>query len=93
MDKTTVLRVAKLARIKIKEDKVDHYAQELTSIMDVIEDLKSADVTGLDPLVNVNEFELPKRKDKVTDGNCSDKVLKNAPQQRFDYFVVPKVIE
>ena len=93
MDKATVLKVAKLARIKIEENKIDHYVQELTSIMDVIEELKSADVKGLEPLVNISEFELSKRKDEVMDGNCSDKVLKNAPKQRFNYFVVPKVIE
>lgn len=93
MDKATVLKVAKLARIKISEDKIDHYVRELTNIMDVIEELKTADTTGLEPLVNVSEFELSMREDEVTDGNYVDKVLKNAPQQKFEYFTVPKVIE
>ena len=93
MDKATVLKVARLARIKVNEDKIDHYAKELTNIMDVIEELKSADTKGLEPLVNVSEFELSTREDEVTDGNCSEKVLKNAPKQKFEYFTVPKVIE
>jgi len=93
MDKATVLKVAKLARIGIAEDKVEHYVRELSGIMDVIEELKGADTTGLEPLVNVNEFALPLREDAVTDGNCVEKVLANAPQQKLDYFVVPKVIE
>ncbi|NRA73677.1 MAG: Asp-tRNA(Asn)/Glu-tRNA(Gln) amidotransferase subunit GatC [Rickettsiales bacterium] len=93
MDKATVIKVAKLTRIKINESKINHYVQELSNIMEVIEELKTADVEGLEPLVNVSEFELPKRKDKVTDGNCADKILKNAPKQKFDYFAVPKVIE
>ena len=93
MDKITVLKVAKLARIKISEHKIDHYAKELTKIMDVVEELKTVDTNGLEPLVSVSEFELPMREDKVTDGNCVDKILKNAPQQKFGYFTVPKVIE
>ena len=93
MDKVTVLKVAKLARIKVDESKITHYVEELTRIIDVIEELKTANVTDLKPLVNVSEFKLKQRKDEVTDGNCSEKVLKNAPQQKFDYFVVPKVIE
>jgi aspartyl-tRNA(Asn)/glutamyl-tRNA(Gln) amidotransferase subunit C len=33
------------------------------------------------------------RKDEVTDGNCRDAVLSNAPETRDGFFVVPKVIE
>jgi aspartyl-tRNA(Asn)/glutamyl-tRNA(Gln) amidotransferase subunit C len=93
MDKPTVLKVAKLARIKLCADKIDHYVTELTNIMNVIEGLKTADTKGLEPLVNVSEFELPTRKDIVTDGNHSEEILKNAPQKKFGYFSVPKIIK
>jgi len=93
MDKATVIKVAKLTRIRVAEDKLENYAQELSNIMDVIEELKTADVTGLEPLVNVSESDSLFREDEVTDGNYVDKILKNAPQQKFDYLVVPKVIE
>jgi aspartyl-tRNA(Asn)/glutamyl-tRNA(Gln) amidotransferase subunit C len=29
----------------------------------------------------------------VTDGNCADDILKNAPQVDDHYFVVPKIVE
>lgn len=93
MDKATVTKVAKLARIKISPDKLDVYAKELSNIMNVIEQLSQVDTSNLTPLVNVNEFPLAMRDDVVTDGNCNEKVLKNAPQQKFGYFVVPKVVE
>jgi aspartyl-tRNA(Asn)/glutamyl-tRNA(Gln) amidotransferase subunit C len=93
MDKATVLKVARLARIRISEDKVDRYVTEITNTMNVIEELKGADTKGLKPLVNVSEFEMVLREDSVTDGNCAEQVLKNAPQQKFGYFAVPKVIE
>jgi aspartyl-tRNA(Asn)/glutamyl-tRNA(Gln) amidotransferase subunit C len=93
MDKATVLKVARLARIRISEDKVDRYVTEITNTMNVIEELKGVDTKGLKPLVNVSEFEMVLREDSVTDGNCAEQVLKNAPQQKFGYFAVPKVIE
>ena len=93
MDKDTVSKVAKLARIKIAPDKLHLYGQELSTIMEVLAELSQVDTSLLEPLVNVNEFPIPMREDVVTDGNCAEQVLKNAPQQKFGYFVVPKVVE
>jgi aspartyl-tRNA(Asn)/glutamyl-tRNA(Gln) amidotransferase subunit C len=36
---------------------------------------------------------MKKRKDEVTDGNCADDILKNAPAVDDHYFVVPKIVE
>ena len=33
------------------------------------------------------------REDRVTDGDCRDQLLSNAPETRDGFFVVPKVIE
>jgi len=91
--KDTVLKTAKLARLRINEDKISLYVQELSNVLGVIDELKSADTQGVEPLVNVNEFDMELREDKVQYGDCSKEVLKNAPKEKFGYFVVPKVIE
>ena len=39
------------------------------------------------------KFALPQREDKVTDGDCLDKVLANAPKSDEGFFVVPKSVE
>jgi aspartyl-tRNA(Asn)/glutamyl-tRNA(Gln) amidotransferase subunit C len=36
---------------------------------------------------------MKQRKDEVTDGNCADAILKNAPSADDGYFVVPKIVE
>jgi aspartyl-tRNA(Asn)/glutamyl-tRNA(Gln) amidotransferase subunit C len=36
---------------------------------------------------------LPMRDDAVTDGNCRDKILANAPEAAGGFFAVPKVVE
>jgi aspartyl-tRNA(Asn)/glutamyl-tRNA(Gln) amidotransferase subunit C len=38
-------------------------------------------------------LKLPRRKDEITDGNCRDKILANAPEQAHGFFLVPKVVE
>ena len=91
--KDTVLKTAKLARLRISDDKVALYVQELSNVLSVIDELKSANKEGVDPLVNVNEFDMKLREDKVLYSDCSEEVLKNAPKEKFGYFVVPKVIE
>jgi Asp-tRNA(Asn)/Glu-tRNA(Gln) amidotransferase C subunit len=36
---------------------------------------------------------MPFRPDQVTDGQCVDKILENAPEVTCNMFVVPKVVE
>jgi aspartyl-tRNA(Asn)/glutamyl-tRNA(Gln) amidotransferase subunit C len=93
INRETVLKTAKLARLNIKEDQVSMYAEELSKIIDIVDSLQEVDTDDIEPLVNVNESELTMREDKVTDGNSAEKILKNAPKEKFEYFIVPKVIE
>ena len=44
-------------------------------------------------MTSVVEVDLPRREDAVTDGDCQDKVLANAPSRDGGFFVVPRVIE
>ncbi len=90
--KAQVLATARLARLHIPEEKIDGYITELTKILAVINSLQAVDTEGLEPVVNVNEFALPLRKDEVTDGNLDD-IFANAPLELYRHFAVPKVIE
>jgi aspartyl-tRNA(Asn)/glutamyl-tRNA(Gln) amidotransferase subunit C len=36
---------------------------------------------------------MKQRQDEVTEGNCVDDILKNAPAVDDHYFVVPKIVE
>jgi aspartyl-tRNA(Asn)/glutamyl-tRNA(Gln) amidotransferase subunit C len=49
VDQATVRRVAKLARIKVKEENVERLAGELNSILHWIEQLNEVDVEGVEP--------------------------------------------
>ncbi|MEM8731783.1 MAG: Asp-tRNA(Asn)/Glu-tRNA(Gln) amidotransferase subunit GatC [Pseudomonadota bacterium] len=93
IDPSTASRVAKLARIKVDEDRLPALAQEFNTILGFIEQLGEVDVDGVEPMVSVTPMRLKRRADKVTDGDQQDKVLANAPDAREGFFAVPKVVE
>lgn len=88
----TVKKIAKLARIDVTGDE-EHLSEDLSSIMGWIEQLDEADTDGVPAMSSVADMSLHMRPDKVTDGNTRESVLKNAPNQKFNCFAVPKVIE
>ncbi len=94
VDKSTVVRIAQLARIRVPEEELDGLAEELSNILGWVEQLNEVDTDGVAPMTAVIEgMELRPRRDEVTDGGYRDAVLSNAPESRDGFFVVPKVIE
>ncbi len=93
IDKATVLRIAELARIDVKDEALDGLADELNAILSWIEQLSEVDTEGVAPMTSVVEVKLPRRDDGVSDGGMRDDILANAPEAEDGLFVVPKVIE
>ena len=93
VDKATVARIARLARINVPEDRQEQLVVELNSILDWIAELDEVDTGAVEPLASVTGHGLPRRSDEVTDGNRVDEVLANVPETAGGFFVVPKVVE
>ena len=93
LDKATVAKIATLARIKVPESEQQHLAGELSTILTWIEQLNEVDTMGVEPMSSVAAMGLPMREDVVTDGNCRDRILANAPAATHGFFTVPKVVE
>ena len=93
VDKDTVRRIAKLARIALDEGRVEPMAQELNGIMAWVEQLNEVDVAGVAPMTSVVEQTLKMRDDVVTEGGNADALMANAPGGEDHFFVVPKVVE
>lgn len=93
LDKATVRNIANLARLEVREDELDHLAGELSNIIHFVEQLAEVNTDGVEPMTSVVHMEMPRRADEVTDGDCRDKVLANAPEQHDGFFLVPKVVE
>lgn len=93
VDQATVKRVARLARLKVKDEDLPRLADELNGILGWIEQLNEVDVNTVEPLTSVVSMKMKMREDEVTDGHCAAKVVANAPAQEDAFFMVPKVVE
>ena len=93
VDQATVKRVARLARLKVKDEDLPVLAGELNAILGWIEQLNEVDVTGVEPLTSVITMKMKMRKDQVTDGNRAAEIMANAPASEDNVFIVPKVVE
>lgn len=93
VDAATVRRIARLARIAVAEDEVEHLKGELNAMLAFVEQLQKVDVTGVEPMTSVTPMVMKKRHDVVNDGDNAEAVLSNAPMSEEHYFLVPKVIE
>jgi aspartyl-tRNA(Asn)/glutamyl-tRNA(Gln) amidotransferase subunit C len=93
IDKNTTLKIAKLSRIKIKDDEIDELSTQLSSIVNWVEQLNEVNTDNVEPLSNVSMTKLPLRKDIEDIEDNSKEVLLNAPDKLGNYFAVPKVVE
>jgi aspartyl-tRNA(Asn)/glutamyl-tRNA(Gln) amidotransferase subunit C len=93
VDTATVRKIARLARIAVADEEVDHIKGELNAMLAFVEQLLEVDVAGVAPMTSVTPMVMKKRADVVTDGDIADDILKNAPATQDHYFLVPKVIE
>ncbi|MEL7487593.1 MAG: Asp-tRNA(Asn)/Glu-tRNA(Gln) amidotransferase subunit GatC [Pseudomonadota bacterium] len=97
IDKETVRKVARLARIAEPEERLEPLANELSGILGWIEQLNEVDVEGVEAMASTVEVSLPMRADECADGPTGggqpDKIVANAPKSEENFFVVPKVVE
>jgi aspartyl-tRNA(Asn)/glutamyl-tRNA(Gln) amidotransferase subunit C len=93
VDAETVRRIARLARIAVAEDEVEHLQGELNTMLAFVEQLSEVDVAGVEPMTSVMPMAMKSRVDEVTDGGNGVAVLSNAPASEDGFYLVPKVIE
>ncbi|MGV6802415.1 MAG: Asp-tRNA(Asn)/Glu-tRNA(Gln) amidotransferase subunit GatC [bacterium] len=97
IDKDTVRKVAKLARIATPEERLESLAEELSGILGWIEQLNEVDIDGVEAMASTVDVSLPMREDVVTNdetgGGKPDDIVANAPKTEDHFFIVPKVVD
>ncbi len=88
-----IKKIARLARIEVLPESRQDLAKQLTNIANWVETLNEVNTDNVEPITNVHDANLRLNKDEITDGNIAEDVLKNAPNAKYGYFTVPKVIE
>lgn len=93
LDRSDVKSIADLARLAISDENIDKYSTELSSILDLVEQMNAVDTDGVQPLAHPTDAVQRLRADVVTESNNREKYMANAPAQEEGLFLVPKVVE
>jgi len=92
VDREWVLRIAKLASLELSEEEVELFREQLSRILDFIDQLKELDTSDVEPYIQPFK-ETPLRDDEPRPSLPREKALVNAPETKGGFFVVPRVVE
>ena len=92
IDRTTVDKLAELAKLEFNDSEKEEIIKDLDRILTLIEKLNELDTSTIEPLVYMNSETNNLREDVVKQDITQKDALKNAPKKDSDYIKVPKVI-
>lgn len=92
VDEQLVLRLEKLARLRLSEEEREVIQGDLGKILEMVDKLKEIDTENVEPLTYINDDVNVLREDAVKNQVSREDALKNAPAEDGTYFKVPKVI-
>lgn len=89
IDREQVLHVARLARLRLKEEEIDPLARELSAILDHVAHIGELDLTGVEPTSHVVEIAGALRTDEPCESLPREVALAQAPAVSGEGFSVP----
>ena len=93
VDPETVARVAALARLRLSEEELARYGEQLGAILDYVAKIGTLDLEGVEPLAHAGDATNVMRDDEPRPCLPREEALKNAPERSDQAFIVPKIIE
>jgi len=85
--------VAGLARIKLTEEEKEKFSAQLEEVLEHFKKLQAVDVEGIEPTAHAFSSYNIWQEDEPTGLFTPEEALGNAPAQRLNQVVVPKVVE
>lgn len=92
LTKEAVEKVSHLARLKLTEEELSAFSQQLSAVLDNFEKIAQVDTKGVRPLVTPTDMSMALREDKVNAEANTEKLLQNAPEKSGQLFKVPPVV-
>lgn len=93
LDADEVKKIAYLARLKIDEADIPGYVNNLSNILDLVEQMNAVDTTGVLPMSHPLDAVQRLREDVVTETNQRELFQAIAPKTEDGLYLVPQVIE
>lgn len=95
ISKEQIEHIAKLARIELTEKEKEKFAKDLSSVLDYFEKLNQVDTKKIESISQITGLSNITRDDEIRSkkSQIRDKILKQAPNKKGDYYKVPKILE
>lgn len=93
LNRADVEKIAHLARLAITEDEAEAYASDLSSILELVEQMNAVDTQDVSPMAHPLHMAQRLRVDEVTEVDQRERFQSTAPHTEAGLYLVPKVIE
>ena len=93
MSSIDLKNIARLARLRFKDEELKVFEPQISGILDFVEQLKGVNVEGVEPTSHPLSLQNVFREDKVVPSLPTDKFISKAPVAHGRFFDVPKIIE
>ena len=93
IDTETVLKIAKLSRIKITDSETSDIQKDLNRIVKFVKKLGEIDIEGTGEFSFGKTYIKDMRQDSVSINDATDDILKNTESKNQNFFTVPKIVE
>lgn len=88
----TIEYVGILAKLELSAEEKEAAKKDMGRMLDYIDMLNNLDTNGVEPMSNVFPVKNVFREDVVTNGDDSENMLANAPEEKDGAYMVPKTV-
>ncbi len=93
VSKEDIKYIAELCKLKLSEEELESFKDDFYKILKHVDQLKEVDTEGVEPTYYVNSKVQPLREDIVKESLPKEEVIKNAPEEKYGYFKMLRVMD
>ena len=93
LENADIDKIAILARLQVTPSETSDYANNISSILSLIDQMQQVSTEGIEPLSNPHDASQRLRKDEVTCDNQREAFIALAPAAQDGLYLVPKVLD
>jgi|TARA_B110000977_G_scaffold180644_1_gene240501 aspartyl-tRNA(Asn)/glutamyl-tRNA(Gln) amidotransferase subunit C len=93
LENADIENIALLARLQVSSSETNDYANSISSILCLIDQMQQVSTDGVEPLSNPHDATQRLRKDEITCDNQREAFMALAPAAEDGLYLVPKVLD
>jgi len=89
----TIEYVGILAKLSLTDEEKENAKKDMGAMLDYIDKLSELDTSSVEPMSHVFDVHNVFREDVITNGDNSEEMLKNSPEEKDNMYMVPKTFD